>query len=79
MNKQQERLVQRTMDTQRELTRSGLDRRNLLKLGVLSASTGMPVTRPPDMVNGSRTLCRRAAWLLRSPGCARCTMRRSAS
>ena len=41
MNKQQERLVQRTMDTQRELTRSGLDRRNLLKLGVLSASTGM--------------------------------------
>jgi FtsP/CotA-like multicopper oxidase with cupredoxin domain len=41
MNKQQERLVQRTMDTQRELTRSGLDRRNLLKLGVLSAGTGM--------------------------------------
>jgi len=41
MNKQQERLVQRTMDTQRELVRSGLDRRNLMKLGVLSASTGM--------------------------------------
>jgi len=29
------------MDTQRELTRSGLGRRNLLKLGVLSAGTGM--------------------------------------
>ena len=41
MNKQQQRLIQRTMDTQRELTRSGLDRRNLLKLGVLSAGTGM--------------------------------------
>jgi FtsP/CotA-like multicopper oxidase with cupredoxin domain len=34
-------LIQRTMDTQRELTRSGLDRRNLLKLGVLSVGTGM--------------------------------------
>ena len=41
MDKNQERLIQRTMDTQRELTRSGLGRRNLLKLGVLSASTGM--------------------------------------
>ncbi len=41
MNKKQLRLIQRTMDTQRELTRSGLDRRNLLKLGVLSAGTGM--------------------------------------
>ena len=38
MNKQQLQLIQRTMDTQRELTRSGLDRRNLLKLGVLGAS-----------------------------------------
>ncbi len=35
------KLIQRTMDVQRELTRSGLDRRNLLKLGVLSAGTGM--------------------------------------
>jgi len=41
MNRKQQQLIQRTMDTQRELTRSGLDRRNLLKLGVLSASTGM--------------------------------------
>ena len=41
MNKKQLQLIQRTMDTQRELTRSGLDRRNLMKLGVLSASTGM--------------------------------------
>jgi FtsP/CotA-like multicopper oxidase with cupredoxin domain len=41
VNKKQLRLIQRTMDTQRELTRSGLDRRNLLKLGVLSAGTGM--------------------------------------
>ena len=35
------KLIQRTMDVQRELTKSGLSRRNLLKLGVLSASTGM--------------------------------------
>jgi len=28
MNKQKERLIQRTMDVQRELVRSGLDRRN---------------------------------------------------
>ena len=41
MNKRQQQLIQRTMDTQRELTRSGLDRRNLMKLGVLSAGTGM--------------------------------------
>ncbi len=41
MNKQQERLIQRTMDVQRELVRSGLDRRNLMKLGVLGAGTGM--------------------------------------
>ncbi len=41
MNKQQQKLIQRTMDVQRELTRSGLDRRNLMKLGVLSAGTGM--------------------------------------
>ena len=35
------KLIQRTMNVQRELTKSGLSRRNLLKLGVLSASTGM--------------------------------------
>ena len=41
MNKQQERLIQETMDTQRQLVREGLDRRKLMKLGVMSASTGM--------------------------------------
>ena len=35
------KLVKQTMDVQRELVRSGLNRRNLLKLGVLSAATGM--------------------------------------
>lgn len=39
--KQREKLIQRTMDVQRELTKEGLTRRNLLKFGVLSASTGM--------------------------------------
>ena len=46
MNKQQQRLVQRTMDVQRELVREGLDRRNLMKLGVLSAGTGMLLPIP---------------------------------
>jgi FtsP/CotA-like multicopper oxidase with cupredoxin domain len=46
MNKQQERLVQRTMDVQRELVRSGLDRRNLMKLGVLGAGSGMLLPIP---------------------------------
>ena len=35
------KLVQRTMDVQRELTREGLTKRNLLKLGVLGAGSGM--------------------------------------
>jgi FtsP/CotA-like multicopper oxidase with cupredoxin domain len=35
------KLVQRTMDVQRELTREGLSKRNLLKLGVLGAGSGM--------------------------------------
>ena len=35
------KLIKRTMDVQRELVRSGLTRRNLLKLGVLSATSGM--------------------------------------
>ncbi|HEX6829736.1 MAG TPA: multicopper oxidase domain-containing protein [Burkholderiales bacterium] len=39
--KQRDKLIQRTMDLQRELTREGLTRRNLMKLGVLSAGTGM--------------------------------------
>ena len=34
------KLVKQTMDVQRELVRSDLNRRNLLKLGVLSAATG---------------------------------------
>ena len=40
-SREKTRLIQRTMDVQRELTRSGLSRRNLLKLGVLSSATGM--------------------------------------
>ncbi len=39
--KQREKIIQRTMDVQRELTKEGLTRRNLMKLGVLSAGTGM--------------------------------------
>ena len=35
------KLIKRTMEVQRELVRSGLTRRNLLKLGVLSATSGM--------------------------------------
>ena len=35
------KLIKRTMEVQRELVRHGLDRRQLLRLGVLSASTGM--------------------------------------
>ena len=41
MDNAKRKLIQRTMDVQRELTKSGLSRRNLLKLGVLSAGTGM--------------------------------------
>ena len=36
-----ERLIQRTMDVQTEITQAGLKRRDLLKMGLLSASTGM--------------------------------------
>jgi FtsP/CotA-like multicopper oxidase with cupredoxin domain len=36
-----EKLIQRTMDVQREITQAGLKRRDLLKMGLLSASTGM--------------------------------------
>ena len=46
MNKSQEKLIQRTMDVQRELTREGLNRRNLMKLGVLGAGTGMLLPIP---------------------------------
>jgi FtsP/CotA-like multicopper oxidase with cupredoxin domain len=36
-----EKLIQRTMDVQREITQAGLKRRDLLKMGLLSAGTGM--------------------------------------
>lgn len=40
-SRRQRSLIQRTMEVQRELTREGLDRRRLMKLGVLSSATGM--------------------------------------
>ena len=40
-SRKQRSLIQRTMEVQRELTREGLDRRRLMKLGVLSTATGM--------------------------------------
>ncbi|HET6719790.1 MAG TPA: hypothetical protein VFH22_09095, partial [Rhodocyclaceae bacterium] len=36
-----ERLIQKTMDLQREITREGLKRRDLLKMGLLSAGSGL--------------------------------------
>ena len=36
-----EKLIQRTMDVHREITQAGLRRRDLLKMGLLSAGTGM--------------------------------------
>ena len=36
-----EKLIQRTMDVQREITQAGLKRRDLIKMGLLSASTGL--------------------------------------
>ena len=38
---QYEKLIQRTMDLQREITEAKLSRRDLLKMGMLSAGTGM--------------------------------------
>ncbi len=46
MDKKQAQLIQHTMDVQRELTKSGLTRRNLLKLGVLGSATGMLLPIP---------------------------------
>jgi FtsP/CotA-like multicopper oxidase with cupredoxin domain len=37
----QERLIQQTMDLQRQITKEGLKRRDLIKLGLLSASSGL--------------------------------------
>lgn len=36
-----EKLIQQTMDLQREITRANLSRRDLIKMGLLSATTGM--------------------------------------
>src|SRR5476651_180428 len=49
-----EKLIQRTMDVQREITQAGLKRRDLLKMGLLSAGTGMLLP-----ISG---LSMRAAW-----------------
>ncbi|MBE0625268.1 MAG: hypothetical protein IH606_10695, partial [Burkholderiales bacterium] len=49
-----EKLIQRTMDVQREITKAGLKRRDLMKMGLLSASTGMLLP-----ISG---LSMRAAW-----------------
>ena len=54
-----EKLIQRTMDVQREITRAGLKRRDLLKMGLLSASTGMLLPIPG--------LSLRAAWATDNP------------
>ena len=49
-----EKLIQRTMDVQREITQAGLRRRDLLKMGLLSAGTGLLLP-----ISG---LSMRAAW-----------------
>ncbi|MFM9834803.1 MAG: multicopper oxidase family protein [Methylophilaceae bacterium] len=41
-----EKLIQRTMDVQREITKEGLKRRDLMKMGLLSATTGMLLPIP---------------------------------
>ncbi len=46
MTNQRERLIQRTMDVQREITEARLTRRDLLKMGLLSAGTGMLLPIP---------------------------------
>ena len=49
-----EKLILRTMDVQREITKEGLKRRDLLKMGLLSAGTGLLLPIPG--------LSLRAAW-----------------
>ncbi|MBI4290424.1 MAG: multicopper oxidase domain-containing protein [Betaproteobacteria bacterium] len=56
---QREKLIQRTMDVQREITQAGLKRRDLLKMGLLSAGTGMLLPIPG--------LSMRAAWAKSCP------------
>jgi FtsP/CotA-like multicopper oxidase with cupredoxin domain len=41
-----EKLVQKTMDLHREITQAGLSRRDLLKMGMLSATTGLLLPIP---------------------------------
>jgi hypothetical protein len=43
---QYEKLIQRTMDVQREIVQAKLSRRDLLKMGLLSAGTGMLLPIP---------------------------------
>lgn len=52
--KQREKLFQRTVDLHREITRAGLTRRELLKMGLLSSATGLLLP-----ISG---LSLRAAW-----------------
>lgn len=57
----QEKLIQRTMDVQREIVKAHLTRRELIKLGLASAATGMLLPIPG--------LSLRAAWgANRGPG-----------
>ncbi len=46
MSRQHEKLIQRTMDVQREITEAKLTRRELLKMGLLSAGSGMLLPIP---------------------------------
>ncbi len=43
---QHDRLIQKTMDLQREITQEGLKRRDLIKMGLMSASTGLLLPIP---------------------------------
>jgi FtsP/CotA-like multicopper oxidase with cupredoxin domain len=51
---QHDRLIQKTMELQREITKEGLKRRDLIKMGLMSASTGLLLPIPG--------LSLRAAW-----------------
>ncbi|MBS1159169.1 MAG: bilirubin oxidase [Proteobacteria bacterium] len=49
-----EKLIQRTMDLQREITREGLTRRDLLKMGMLSLSSGLLLPIPGLSLRAAR-------------------------
>ncbi len=51
-----EKLIQRTMDVQREITQAGLERRDLLKLGLHSAGTDMLLPISGLSMRTARTL-----------------------